>query len=345
MASPDRTNTLFTDVDANHDGKIDKNEFRNWVTGGDKRHQSSYETTSFGSGNIDYDRESAIRTSGPEETNRYLASVHDIYRDPNPRIVRKTGVESSLAYEQRISVKYLRPPTPPPPGPLIIREVRPPQPPPPPPLVIREQLAGASQPPPLILRERPPEPPASMTGETKIKTLPPVPVPPRSVIIERFQSAAPRPRDIVIERWLPYGPSRERHVKIEPAPPPMKYSEPSHTIILYEGGDARVNRKFEDLGVVREDPHSYLSRFGSSLLDSTTIVREARNAGVVEDITPPHTSIVTGSTTNAGRARGYSGNVEYIGDQNRQSYGSSGCVTSGRWNDDQTRDTEFTQYV
>jgi hypothetical protein len=45
--------------------------------------------------------------------------VHD---DPNPEIVSKPNPDQ-VTYEQNISVRYLVPPTPPPPGPLIIRGI------------------------------------------------------------------------------------------------------------------------------------------------------------------------------------------------------------------------------
>ena len=42
--------------------------------------------------------------------------------DPNPQIVRKNA-KDAVTYKQEVAVRYLRPPTPPPPGPLIIKEV------------------------------------------------------------------------------------------------------------------------------------------------------------------------------------------------------------------------------
>ena len=50
--------------------------------------------------------------------------------------------------------------------PLIIKEVRPPQPPPPAPLRVRQQAPPVPQPPPLILRERPPPRPATVASQT-----------------------------------------------------------------------------------------------------------------------------------------------------------------------------------
>lgn len=43
--------------------------------------------------------------------------------DPNPQIIRKQAGDA-VTYKQEVAVRYLRPPTPPPPGPLIIKEVR-----------------------------------------------------------------------------------------------------------------------------------------------------------------------------------------------------------------------------
>ncbi|CAF3025343.1 unnamed protein product [Rotaria sp. Silwood2] len=125
---------------------------------------------------------------------------------------------------------------------------------------------------------------------TEIRTLSPIPVPPRSVIIERFPPTPERPRDIVIERWIPYGPRPERRTVVEPAPPAITYPRPTHTIIVYETVQTRITRRFEKRGVTQENPDAYVARYGSSLLDSAALVQEARRAGVIEDITPPVSS-------------------------------------------------------
>ncbi len=44
----------------------------------------------------------------------------DVYKDPNPEIITKSNPDH-VTYQQNVSVRYLVPPTPPPPGPLIIR--------------------------------------------------------------------------------------------------------------------------------------------------------------------------------------------------------------------------------
>jgi len=45
-----------------------------------------------------------------------------VHQQPPPVIVRKTLPNNVVTYEQNVSVRYLKPPTPPPPGPLIIRK-------------------------------------------------------------------------------------------------------------------------------------------------------------------------------------------------------------------------------
>jgi len=123
-------------------------------------------------------------------------------------------------------------------------------------------------------------------------TLPPLPAPPRSLIIEKFPNQPDRPRDIILERWLPYEhryPSRTVRVAAETSVLP----EPPHNrIIQYQTLAPSIVRQFERLGVVRADPHTYIQQYGSTLLDSGTFVRKARDVGVVEDITTPASGVV-----------------------------------------------------
>ncbi len=90
--------------------------------------------------------------------------------------------------------------------------------------------------------------------------------------------------DILIERWLPYGPQPERRKIIEHAPPPITYPEPRNKIIIHGTAEARVVRRFKTLDVVRGNPADYIARYGATLLDSATLLQQARNAGVYEDI-------------------------------------------------------------
>ncbi|CAF3330503.1 unnamed protein product [Rotaria socialis] len=229
--------------------------------------------------------QTAIVTSCSEETSRYLEKyANNIYIDSNPQIIRRTTTENPVTYEQRVLVRYLQPPPLPPPEPLIIKEVCPDQPPPPPPLILREQAPPRPSLPPLVLRERPPIPPPRLPGETITRVLPAVPVPPRSVVIERYPAPPEKPRDIIIERWLPYGPESARRTIVQRACCDVAYPQPYYHIIVYDGVQTRIIRRFENLGVVQECPDAYKARYGSSLIDSSTLVQKARDAGVVEDI-------------------------------------------------------------
>ncbi|CAF2589127.1 unnamed protein product [Rotaria sp. Silwood2] len=331
MRKFDAAKAVFEQIDTNRDGNIDKNEVRQWVSNAEglpsSSHESStserilhdnttsrfdrnkYEVSCQNASEYTADKyiscgstavaseminDTVIRTNSSEETNQYLEkSANNIYKDPNPQIIRRATTECPVTYEQRVSVRYLQPPAVPPPGPLIIKEVRPPQSPPPRPLVVRQHAPPLPSPPPLILRERPPTPPTCVPSETVTRCLPAIPVPPRSVVIERIPSLPEKPRkriifsDIIIERWIPYGPQPERRTITERAPPAIIYPEPRNRVVVYEATEARTVRKFQNLGVVQENPADYVVRYGTSLLDTATLVQQARNAGVIEDISPP----------------------------------------------------------
>ncbi|CAF3679950.1 unnamed protein product [Rotaria socialis] len=331
MAKFDAAKAIFVQIDTNKDGSIDKNEFLAWMSNAEalasskeasitghivddnvtsRFDQNGYRTSSqnsvqsiagidasYGTATSFNDR--VTQANKAEQSNLHLSkSVNCIYKDPNPQIIRRPAAGGPLTYQQKVLVRFLQPPTLPPPGPLIIKEVRPPQPPPLPPLRIRQTAPNLPQPPPLILRERPPVPPAKIAAQTVTRHLPPIPVPPRSVIVERHPPCPQKPRDIIIERWIPYGPPPQRRTIVQRAPAPVKYTQPRNYVIVYEPVQARVIRQFRRIGINKEDPQVYKTRYGSTLLDSATLVHVARNAGVIEDISPPATSSPTYTGTN-----------------------------------------------
>ncbi|CAF2633375.1 unnamed protein product [Rotaria sp. Silwood2] len=338
MASSDPAKSIFDEIDTNQDGKIDKDEFRKWASipvevrsspyerpNTDFNHshtatsrldryehkdinQNAFESTAnqyslYGTTTVakDYISDTAILTKSVEETELYLEN-HGIDLCKNPEIIRRTIPERPSTYEQRVFVRYLQPPALPPAGPLIIKEVRAEQPPPLPPLIIREQAPPLSSPPPLILRERPPTPPPILPSETITRTLPPLPAPSRSVVIERYPPLPEKPRDIIIERWIPYGRQIERRTIVEKAPLVIEYPRASCTVVIYEAPQARIVRKFEQLGVTNESPEDYVGRYRGSLLDSGTLVQQARNVGVIEDITPPILSLSVSAKIRQGNS-------------------------------------------
>jgi hypothetical protein len=73
----------------------------------------------------DVDYEQYIRNQSQQTINdvdyeQFIRNHPEIYNDPNPEIITKPNPDQ-ITYKQNVSVRYLVPPTPPPPGPLIIR--------------------------------------------------------------------------------------------------------------------------------------------------------------------------------------------------------------------------------
>jgi hypothetical protein len=97
------------------------------------------------------------------------------FHDPNPFVIQKKS--KPVTYVQKINLAYYKPPAPPAPGPVIIKEVRPPQAPAPPPLFVRIQPPPPPEQAPLVIREAPPPRPKQIPTTHLTKVLPPVPVP------------------------------------------------------------------------------------------------------------------------------------------------------------------------
>lgn len=52
----------------------------------------------------------------------------------------------------------------------------------------------------------------------------------------------------------------------------------------YEPIHAKIERHFQKQGVVREDPHAYITRFGELLCEPNDVIQQARAVGVLEDL-------------------------------------------------------------
>jgi hypothetical protein len=102
-------------------------------------------------------RETGLHPSFLNTGRQLPLDQYKINYDPNPIIIRKQIPVEMPTYKQQVIVRYLRPPTPPSPGPLIVKEVREPQPAAAPPLVIRTRAPRERTPPPIIIREAPPQ--------------------------------------------------------------------------------------------------------------------------------------------------------------------------------------------
>lgn len=116
------------------------------------------------------------------------------FHDPNPVVIQKKS--KPVTYVQKINLAYYKPPAPPAPGPVIIKEVRPPQAPAPPPLYVRIQPPPPPEEAPIVIREAPPPRPQQIPTTHLTRVLPPVPVPPPHVHIRNA------PDQATVERTL-----------------------------------------------------------------------------------------------------------------------------------------------
>ena len=73
--------------------------------------------------------------SSSNEARQENVSRMPLNYDPDPEIIYRDNPDK-LVYVQKVGVRYLKPPTPPPPGPLVIREIQATPPQEPPPLVV-----------------------------------------------------------------------------------------------------------------------------------------------------------------------------------------------------------------
>ncbi|KAI3387526.1 hypothetical protein SNEBB_008805 [Seison nebaliae] len=193
------------------------------------------------------------------------ASQYKINYDPNPTIIHRENTED-ITYKQEVAVRYLQPPTPPIPGPIIIKEIRPPQPPAAPPVIIRQRPPPPQTPPPIIVREAPPPIPETPGPKIITKSLPAPPPPPRRVVIERLPALPPKPRSVIIERWLPYKMPKRRVIyqKADLSKATLN-DKVRNLIIQWQGPKSHVVKEVKNLGVVKVNPQQYLQKYANEV--------------------------------------------------------------------------------
>jgi len=116
-----------------------------------------------------------VQVFGPLQT----PNNDKFFHDPNPVVIQKRT--KPVTYVQKINLAYYKPPAPPAPGPVIIREVRAPQAPAPPPLFVRIQPPPPREQAPLVIREAPPPRPRHVPTTRLTRVLPAAPAPPPTV--------------------------------------------------------------------------------------------------------------------------------------------------------------------
>lgn len=139
----------------------------------------------------------------------YVLKEYPINLDPDPEVVTKAS-KNIVQYTQEMFIRYLRPPTPPQPGEIVIQEMANEVTPPAPPVIIRQQPPRPVTPEPIVVREQPPAPPPAIGRKLITISGEKLPPPPRKVIIERLPPLPPKPRPILVERWLPYTPQKRK---------------------------------------------------------------------------------------------------------------------------------------
>ena len=212
-------------------------------------------------------------------------SDYEINKDPCPEIIRKKS-DQEIVYKQEIAIRYLRPPTPPPPGDIIIQEECPIIPKPAPPLIMRQEPPRPHTPAPLIIREIPPTAPQNCV-ESKIIKLPSMrrlPPPPRKVIVERLPPLPIAPQAIIIERWLPYKRQQRRVIYSKFEGPDPEYKKEKNIIIQWDPPEIKLEKEFKELGVLKMDPLEYIEKYGSSLKSPSEFPDEIKEFKIESDM-------------------------------------------------------------
>jgi hypothetical protein len=174
---------------------------------------------------------------------------------------------SSIQFEFFLKKRYLRPPTPPPHGDIIIREECSIQEKPLPPLIIRQKPRRPDTPEPIVIREKPPPMPEPLSPKVITISGRHVPPPPRKIIVERLPPVPRKPQSIIIERWLPYKKIKRRviYVKEKDKNNLVVDQKRKNIIIQWNGPQVDIKKEFKDLGVIRANPTEYLARYGDML--------------------------------------------------------------------------------
>lgn len=210
-------------------------------------------------------------------------SEYQINEDPYPEKIIKQ-FNKQLEYVQVLAFRYLKPPTPPLPGEIIIKEETNYQAPPAPPLVIRQLPPRPQSPEPLVIRERPPLPPPRVGRKIIRISGRKMPPPPRKVVIERLAQLPPKPQSAIVERWLPYNANLKRKVIYQRAHANPVVIKPKNVIIQWEPPQVVIRKQVKYLGTIRADPVDYIKRFGDSLVASKDLPHFVKEVKTPENL-------------------------------------------------------------
>ena len=198
-------------------------------------------------------------------------SEYQINQDANPEVITKRAANQNLEYVQELAVRYLRPPTPPAPGEILIQQENDVCTGPAPPLIIRQQPARPVTPAPLVIREAPPPAPQPVGQKVISISGKRVPPPPRKVIIERLAALPTKPQSVLIERWLPYAQVKRRVIFQGPTCPCPEVVAPRNVVVQWEAPQVSVRKEVKYLGVIAANPADYVNQYGAELLASADL--------------------------------------------------------------------------
>lgn len=190
---------------------------------------------------------------------------YPVNEDSEPFLINKKPT-NQLEYVQKLAIRYLRPPTPKSPYPIVIKQSADTCMPPAPPLVIRVKPSESKTPEPLIIREHPPQPPTKFDKKLITVSGKKLPPPPRKVIIERLPPLPKKPPPIIIERWLPYSERKRKVIYKRSSSPTMLLEDPKNVVVDWDIPEVEIERKYNFLGVVKADPIKYTKKFGKNLI-------------------------------------------------------------------------------
>lgn len=210
---------------------------------------------------------------GPVRISDYPINV-----DNNPEVISKQ-TNQVVNYTQDVTVKYLKPPSPPRTGEIIIKQECDMRVPKAPPLVIRQRPADPRTPETCVLREQPPQQPFSI--EKKVisiagKLLPP---PPRKLVIEKLPQMPARPQAVVIEKWLPFD-QQSRNVKFIRAQQTSQWPSEKNLVIEWDSARAVVNKQLHNLGTVQCDTEEYRRQYQNTLLSNSQMISVCREHNI-----------------------------------------------------------------
>ncbi len=166
-----------------------------------------------------------LKWKGPIPINQYK-----INEDPEPEIITKKS-KQHIQYVQELAIRYLKPPTPPSPGEIIIKQLPNVVPAPAPPIILRQQPPRPCTPEPLVIREAPPQPPEQVGRKVITISGKKLPPPLRKVVIERLAPLPSKPQSVIIERWLPYADVKRRVIYNKPCQPDPVVIAPKNVVI------------------------------------------------------------------------------------------------------------------